>query len=92
MSDDLGAVPKLHKPSCARGECDHECCLKKKLQLLRACETEFADSNTPVRYRKYAKMPRTRNDGTEYTEARPAPRTPRPFPILGVHAARPAYG
>ena len=83
MSDDLNVVPKLHKPSCARGECDHEGCLKKRLQQLRACKTEFADSGPLVRFRKYAKMPRTRNDGTEYTEARPAPRH---NPSLDAHA------
>ena len=73
-------APKLHKPSCTRGECDHADCFKTKLEELRACETEFADSNQLIRYRKYAKMPRTRNDGSEYTEARPTPRAPRPVP------------
>ena len=43
-------------------------CLKSKLEQLRRCRTEFADSNVKVRYRKYAKMRRTRNDGSEYFE------------------------
>jgi|TARA_B110001469_G_scaffold122891_2_gene134143 hypothetical protein len=76
VPDDLGVAPKLHEPSCTGGECDHEGCLKKRLQQLRACKTEFADSGPLIRYKKYAKMPRTRNDGSEYTEASPAPRAP----------------
>ena len=39
-----------------------------KLEQLRACKTEFANSAALVRYRKYMKMPRVRNDGTEYFE------------------------
>jgi len=66
--DDGSVVPKLYAPTCTRGECDHVDCLKKKLEQLRACKTEFADSDTLVRYRKYAKMERTRNDGSKYTE------------------------
>ena len=66
--DDGSGVPKLYAPTCTRGECDHVDCLKKKLEQLRACKTEFADSDTLVRYRKYAKMERTRNDGSKYTE------------------------
>ena len=50
------------------GECELPECLKAKLELLRACLTEFAKSDGLVRYRKYAKMHRTRNDGTPYTE------------------------
>lgn len=72
---DGSVVPKLYAPACTRGECDHDECLKKKLELLRSCKTEFAESDKLVRFRKYAKMERTRNDGSPYTEARPLPRT-----------------
>jgi hypothetical protein len=68
IDTDGNATPKLYKPLCARGECNCPECLKSKLVLLRKCKTEFAASHILVRYRKYAKMNRTRNDGTEYTE------------------------
>ena len=67
VPDNLGHAPKLYKPSCTLGECGSADCLKAKL---RKCKIEFADSNERVHYRKYAKMARTRNDGTEYYEAR----------------------
>ena len=68
VEDDGGVTPKLHKLSCTRGECAHVDCLEAKLEQLRGCKTEFEDSTKKVRYRKYAKMNRTRNDGTEYSE------------------------
>ena len=68
VDDDKGIAPELHKPECTRGECDCDECLQKKLELLRACPTERGDPNRKVRYRKYAKMPRKRADGSEYTE------------------------
>jgi hypothetical protein len=68
LPDDRGEIPKLHKPACAGGECSSVDCLAAKLKKLRACNTEFDTSETQVRYRKYAKMPRKRNDGTEYEE------------------------
>mmetsp|Transcript_63625 Transcript_63625/g.189666 ORF Transcript_63625/g.189666 Transcript_63625/m.189666 type:complete len:828 (+) Transcript_63625:1660-4143(+) len=68
VESDGGVVPKLDKPCCTRGECDDPDCLKARLQQLRACKTEFNDSTERVRHRKYSKMPRTRNDGTEYFE------------------------
>ena len=66
VDSDEGTAPKLHKPDCSNGECNHEDCLKAKMEKLRNCKTEFSDSTQKVRYRKYAKMPRKRNDGTEY--------------------------
>jgi hypothetical protein len=69
--NDGSVPPKLYAPACTRGECDHDECLKKKLELLRACPTEFGESAKLVRYRKYANMERTRNDGSTYTEVRP---------------------
>ena len=61
-------MPGFHKPACSGGDCDKEECLKMKLKQLRACKIEFPDSSDQIRYRKYSKMPRTRSDGTEYTE------------------------
>ena len=67
--DDDGEVPKLHQLECTRGECEKEACLAFKLDQLGECPTECGkDDGEMVRYRKYAKMDRTRNDGTEYTE------------------------
>ena len=66
-------MQKLHKPECTRGECECDECLLKKLELLRACETEFADSTEMVRYRKYMKMPRTRSDGRNCSSQRTHP-------------------
>ena len=68
IDDDNGAAPKLHKPTCTRGECEDPSCLKTRLEQLGACMTEFKASADPVRFRKYAKMERTRNDGSPYTE------------------------
>ena len=68
LPDDRGEIPKLNKPACAGGECSSADCLAAKLKKFRACNTEFDTSETQVRYRKYAKMPRKRNDGTEYEE------------------------
>ena len=50
--------------------CEHPDCLKARLSQLRACKTEFAQSSQLVRYRKYAKIERTRNDGSTYVEVR----------------------
>ena len=97
-------APELHKPACARGECEaevHACyvregaaappgtrtalracnphartpsraaaqdCLKAKLAKVRGCATEFAQSDELITCRQYCKMPRKRNDGSEYTE------------------------
>ena len=68
IQDDQGEMPGFHKPACSGGDCDKEECLKMKLKQLRACKIEFPDSSDQIRYRKYSKMPRTRSDGTEYTE------------------------
>jgi hypothetical protein len=68
IEDDKGVVPSFHKPLCSGGDCDAEECVKAKLEQLRACEIEFADSTDQIRYRKYMKMPRMRSDGSEYTE------------------------
>lgn len=75
------AAPEVYKPCCTRGECDKPECLKVRLEKLRECKTEFADSDELVRYRKYCKMPRTRNDGSEYTEARHGARPPAHAPL-----------
>lgn len=100
-------APELHKPACARGECEAEVreadacyvregaaappgtrtalraynphartpsrtaaqdCLKAKLAKVRGCATEFAQSDELITCRQYCKMPRKRNDGSEYTE------------------------
>lgn len=76
--DDEAEVPVLHKPCCSRGECEGAECLKARLELVRKCKTEFAESSKKVRFRKYAKMDRVRNDGTPYTEARALAPHPRP--------------
>ena len=68
LEEDNGAAPELHKPCCTGGECTEVDCLASKLALLRDCLTEFADSTEKVRYRKYVKMLRFRNDGSEYYE------------------------
>ena len=68
VEEDNGVAPELHKPCCTGGECTEIGCLLTKLELLRECSTEFADSTTLVRYRKYVKMLRFRNDGSEYHE------------------------
>ena len=65
---DGGKAPKLSKPSCTGGDCDCGDCLAAKLEKLRACNTEFSGALQKIRYRKYVKMPRTRNDGSEYHE------------------------
>lgn len=68
VEGDSGAPPRLYAPCCTRGECAQPGCLAARLTLWRACKTEHAESGALVRYRKYAKMPRTRGDGTEYFE------------------------
>ena len=68
IETDKGETPKLYKPECTCGECDGPSCLQARLEQLRACKTEFAKSTGLVRYRKYLKMDRVRNDGTPYTE------------------------
>jgi hypothetical protein len=72
IEEDKGEVPSFHKPSCSCGECDAEECLKAKLEQLHACKIEFPESTSRptglVRYRKYVKMPRKRNDGSEFFE------------------------
>ena len=66
--EDESEVPKLHKPCCTLSECNNPGCLAAKLEEVRECKIEFAETDKKVRFRKYAKMPRKRNDGTEYTE------------------------
>jgi len=68
VEDDGGNMPKLYQLKCSCGDCNQPECLKAKLELLRKCLTEFANSDIMIKFRKYLKMPRIRNDGTPYSE------------------------